>query len=44
MLSAAHPDATLLLFVDNDRLSYLELAPHGDDAFSEFPLAAQLSA
>lgn len=44
VLTAAHPDATLLLFVDDDRLSCLELAPHGDEAFAEFPLVDQLSA
>ncbi|ANP73512.1 hypothetical protein [Cryobacterium arcticum] len=44
VLTTAHPDATLLLFVDDDRLSYLELAPHGDEAFVEFPLVDQLSA
>jgi hypothetical protein len=37
VLSTGHPDATLLLFVDGDRLSYLELAPHGDEPFPEFP-------
>jgi hypothetical protein len=43
VLSAGHPDATLLLFIDGDRLSYLELAPHGDDAFPEFPPVADVS-
>ena len=44
VLNAAHPGATLLLVIDDDRLSYLELAPHGDKAFSEFPVVAQLPA
>ena len=37
VLSAGHPDASLLLFIDGDRLSYLELAPHGDEPHPEFP-------
>jgi hypothetical protein len=43
VLSAGHPDASLLLFVDADRLSYLELAPHGDDVFAEFPPVTELT-
>ena len=43
VLSAGHPDASLLLFIDGDRLSYLELAPHGDDVFPEFPPVAALT-
>lgn len=37
VLSAEVDRAVLLLFVDDDRLSYLELAPLSDDAFTEFP-------
>ena len=43
VLSASHPDASLLLFIDGDRLSYLELAPHGDEPFPEFPPVADVS-
>jgi hypothetical protein len=43
VLSAGHPDASLLLFIDADRLSYLELAPHGDDVFAGFPPVAELT-
>jgi hypothetical protein len=31
VLEASAPDALLLLFVDDDRLSYLEVAPMDDD-------------
>lgn len=37
VLSADIPGATLLLFIDRGQLSYLELAPHGDEPFAEFP-------
>ncbi|MET2011529.1 hypothetical protein ABXJ56_08280 [Microbacterium chocolatum] len=37
VLTAEGPGASLLLFIDDDRLSYLELAPHGDDVVAEFP-------
>lgn len=37
VLSAATPQASVLLFVDAGRLSYLELAPHGDEPIHEFP-------
>lgn len=43
MLSAHHPKASLLLFIDEDRLSYLELAPHGDEVWDHFPPVAELS-
>jgi hypothetical protein len=42
VLCAGHPDASLMLFIDSDRLSYLELAPHGDDVFARFPQASEL--
>lgn len=44
VLTAGAPGASLLLFVDGDRLSYLELAPHGDDVVAEFPPVPTLSA
>lgn len=37
VLGAESDEALLLLFVDDDRLSYLELAPTGDRTFLEFP-------
>ena len=43
VLEGATPGASLLLFIDGDRLSYLELAPHGDDVFTEFPLVSTVS-
>lgn len=43
VLSAEHPKASLLLFIDYDRLSSLELAPHGDDVIAEFPPVSELS-
>lgn len=43
MLRADHPKASLLLFIDDDRLSYLELAPHGDEAIDHFPPVVELS-
>ncbi|MBO0596498.1 hypothetical protein I2485_04185 [Nesterenkonia sp. E16_7] len=43
VLSAEHPKASVLLFIDADRLSYLELAPHGDEAIDHFPSVAELS-
>lgn len=42
VLSAGAPGALVLLFVDDDRLSYLELAPDEDEVFEEFPPAAEL--
>jgi hypothetical protein len=41
--NASHPGASLLLFLDDDRLSYLEVAPHGNDAFPELPSATLLT-
>ena len=38
VLSAGAPDALVLLFIDDDQLSYLELAPTDPDArIDEFP-------
>ena len=37
ILSAESDEAMLLLFIDDDQLSYLELAPTGDRTFAEFP-------
>lgn len=42
VLSAGAPGAVILLFVDDDRLSYLELAPVDEQVFDEFPPAADL--
>ena len=43
VLSASHPHASLLLFIDGDRLSYLELAPHGERPFPAFPPVAEIT-
>lgn len=43
VLSASHPKASLLLFIDGDRFSYLELAPYGDDVFEQFPTASEVT-
>ncbi|MFB9376692.1 hypothetical protein ACFFKU_04235 [Kineococcus gynurae] len=44
VLSGETDGAMLLLFVDDDRLSYLELAPLDDDArFAEFPPEEELT-
>jgi hypothetical protein len=43
VLCARHPDASLMLIIEGDRLSYLELAPHGDRPFPEFPPVAVLT-
>lgn len=40
VLSAETEGGTLLLFVSEGQLSYLELAPHGDEPFAEFPVTA----
>jgi hypothetical protein len=37
VLGAVSDEAMLLLFIDDDQLSYLELAPTGDRTFAEFP-------
>lgn len=43
VLQAASAGAILLLFIDNDRLSYLELAPTDPEArLNEFPPAAAI--
>lgn len=42
VLSAGHPKASLLLFIHDDRLSCLELAPHGDEPIGHFPPVAEL--
>lgn len=44
MLEAGCPGALLLLFIDDDQLSYLELAPVADEVFAEFPPADTLRA
>jgi len=41
-MSAEHPNASLLLFIEYDRLSYLELAPHGDEVIGQFPPSSEL--
>lgn len=43
VLSADHAKASVLLFIDADRLSYLELAPRGDEGIDHFPPVAELS-
>ena len=44
VLEAAVPEAMLLLFIDGDQLSHLELAPIDPDvAVAEFPPAESLS-
>jgi hypothetical protein len=42
VLEAQTDEALLLLFVDDDRLSYLELAPLGERTFDAFPEPADL--
>jgi hypothetical protein len=37
VLDAEAPGALLMLFIEDDRLSYLELAPLDDVTFTEFP-------
>jgi hypothetical protein len=45
VLTADTPGAMLLLFIDNDCPSYLELAPiHDDLSFAEFPEPASIKA
>ncbi|WP_157579739.1 MULTISPECIES: hypothetical protein [unclassified Plantibacter] len=43
VLEASTDDAFLLLFIDDDRPTYLELAPIGDDPITEFPLVADVA-
>lgn len=42
VLTAATADALLLLFIDQDRLSYLELAPIEEHPITAFPAPAEL--
>jgi len=42
VLNAETDGAMLLLFIDDDQLSYLELAPTGDGSFDEFPAPADI--
>ncbi len=42
VLEAAANDAMLLLFIDDDQLSYLELAPTGEQTFADFPHPADI--
>lgn len=42
VLSAETDEAMLLLFIDDDLLSYLELAPMDDQTFAEFPDPADI--
>lgn len=44
VLHASAPDADVLLFVDDDVPSYLELAPHDDDPVRVFPPVEALRA
>ena len=43
VLSAETEGAILLLFVDDDMLSYLELAPFEGERFAEFPDLARIT-
>lgn len=43
VLEAGAPDGYLLLFIDDDRLSYLEYAPTSDAVLSAFPRADALT-
>ena len=42
VLEASTADAFLLVFIDDDRPAYLELAPFGEDPITEFPLVADV--
>lgn len=42
VVEAFHPTGMLLLFVDGDHPSYLELAPNHDDVVTEFPPAHEI--
>lgn len=42
VLTAATRDALLLLFIDGDRPSYLELAPTGETPIDSFPSTGEL--
>lgn len=43
VLEASTADAFLLLFIEDDRPTYLELAPFGDDPIVDFPLVADVT-
>lgn len=43
VLEASTADAFLLVFIDDDRPAYLELAPFGEDPITEFPLVAEVT-
>ncbi|MDD9153897.1 hypothetical protein PUY80_15105 [Plantibacter flavus] len=42
VLEASTSTASLLLFIEGDRPTYLELAPWGDETIAEFPLVADV--
>jgi hypothetical protein len=42
VLEASTSTASLLLFIEGDRPTYLELAPWGDEPITEFPLVADV--
>lgn len=42
VLEASTSIAFLLLFIEDDRPTYLELAPFGDEPITEFPLVADV--
>ncbi|WP_086475017.1 hypothetical protein [Plantibacter elymi (nom. nud.)] len=42
VLEASTSNAFLLLFIEDDRPTYLELAPFGDEPITEFPLVADV--
>lgn len=43
VLEASTAEAFLLLFIDDERPTYLELAPFGGDPITEFPLVADVT-
>ncbi|GAB3469866.1 hypothetical protein AB1207_22255 [Kineococcus endophyticus] len=42
VLNAEAPGALLMLFIDEDRLSYMELAPLKDDSIATFPASTDI--
>ena len=42
VLEASTSTASLLLYIEGDRPTYLELAPWGDEPITEFPLVADV--
>jgi hypothetical protein len=42
VLNASHPKGYLLLFIDHNRLSYLDFAPWDDERFEQFPAVVEL--